>query len=78
VLKTVAAFTALESLKLAGWRFYFANLHPLAKLGPTLRELDLSNARDVNDNTLWSLTHLTGTREGRGEGFQGGGGEGGV
>jgi hypothetical protein len=55
-----AAFPKLHSLKLAGWRFFFSKLHPLAALAGRLRQLDLSNAAGVADSTLWSMTHLTG------------------
>jgi hypothetical protein len=58
-----AAFPKLRSLKLAGWRFYFSKLHPLAPLAGTLKQLDLSNATGLTDSTLWSLTHLTGETE---------------
>jgi hypothetical protein len=49
----------LEVLRLAGWRFYFATLKPLAGLSDCLVSLDLTRGRDVTDSTLWSLTHLT-------------------
>lgn len=58
-LLAAVACMRLEVLWLAGWRFYFASLKPLAGLSECLRSLDLSRARDVTDSTLWSLTHLT-------------------
>lgn len=59
LLAGVAGMRGLQELKLAGWRFYFANFHVLAGL-TGLSFLDLSGARDVNDGALWSITHLTG------------------
>lgn len=58
-LLTAVARMRLEVLWLAGWRFYFADLKPLAGLSECLRSLDLTRGRDVTDSTLWSLTHLT-------------------
>lgn len=58
-LLAAVARMRLEVLQLAGWRFFFATLKPLAGLSDCLAALDLSHARDVTDNTLWSLTHLT-------------------
>jgi len=58
-LLAAVAGMRLEVLQLAGWRFFFATLKPLAGLSDCLAALDLSRARDVTDTTLWSLTHLT-------------------
>ena len=58
-LLAAVARMRLEVLRLAGWRFYFATFKPLAGLSDCLLSLDLSRARDVTDNTLWSLTNLT-------------------
>ncbi|KAF8073166.1 RRP4 [Scenedesmus sp. PABB004] len=59
LLRALAGMRGLEELRLAGWRFFFADLHALANLH-ALRCLDLSGARDVGDQALWSLTHLRG------------------